>query len=50
MLVGLPAAGALACWIYGLPVWMLVLCLLALVFAIISLLGELGVFGRDPKD
>ena len=43
--IGVPAAGALACWIYALPLWMLVICVVALVLALISLLGDLGLFG-----
>lgn len=48
--IGLPAAGAIACWKYGLPAWMLVVCLTVLVIAVVSFLGDLGVFGGEPDD
>ena len=49
VIVGL-AAGALAVWSFGLPTWLLVICLILLVFAIISLLGDLGLFGGRDTD
>jgi len=48
--IGLPAAGAIACWVYRLPAWMLAICLLAVFVALVSLLGDLGVFGGDSQD
>lgn len=48
--IGLPGAGAVACWIYALPVWMLVICLAGFVLALISLLGDLGLFGGKLDD
>ena len=43
-------AGALAIWVFGLPTWLLVICLILLVFAIIALLGDLGLFGGRDTD
>ncbi|MDH3647299.1 MAG: hypothetical protein OER80_11035 [Gammaproteobacteria bacterium] len=48
--IGAATAGAVACWAYSLPAWMLVVCLLALFFAVISLLGDLGLFGGGGPD
>ena len=44
------SAGAVACWVFQLPTWLLVICLIALAFAIISLLGDLGLFGGHDTD
>ena len=49
LFIGLPAAGAIACWAYGLPAWMLTICLLIMFIALVSLLGDLGVFGGEPR-
>ncbi|MBT8131494.1 MAG: hypothetical protein KJO35_04435 [Gammaproteobacteria bacterium] len=49
LFIGLSLTGALACWFYSQPVWMLVICLILLVLAIISLLGDLGFFGSGPQ-
>ncbi len=49
--IGVPAGGAVAAWYYNAPGWLIVIALVALAFALISLLGDLGVFtGRDPGD
>lgn len=48
--IGLPALGAFACWTYSLPLWMLVICLVGLGFALVSFLGDLGLFGSDSDD
>lgn len=48
--IGIPALGALAIWFYGLPLWMLVVCLVGLFFAVLSLLGDLGLFGGADED
>ncbi|MBT8143265.1 MAG: hypothetical protein KJO55_01105 [Gammaproteobacteria bacterium] len=50
LFIGIPAAGAVACWWLGLPLWMLVVCLVFLGFAIISFLGDLGLFGGADPD
>lgn len=43
-------AAAVACWIFALPLWLLVLTLVILFFAIIGLLGDLGLFGGRDTD
>ena len=43
-------AGAVAIRYFGLPTWLLVICLILLVFAVISLLGDLGLFGGRDTD
>ena len=48
-IVGL-SAGAVACWVFGLPTWLLVICLIFLVFAVIALLGDLGLFGGSEPE
>lgn len=49
--IAAPGAGAVACWAYSLPTWMLVFCLVGLAFGFVSLLGDLGVFHRlDDED
>lgn len=50
LFIGLPAAAAVACWLYALPAWMLFICLVAVFFGVISLLGDLGVFGGRDDD
>ncbi len=47
--IGVPLMGAFACWHYELPIWMMVVCLLAVGFALVSLLGDLGLFGGDSQ-
>ncbi len=44
------AVAAAACWVYNMPTWLLVICLIFLVFAVISLLGDLGLFGGGDTD
>lgn len=46
----LTAAGAVACWFYGLPTWLLVICVILFIIGLVSLLGDLGVFGRPDFD
>ena len=50
--IGVPAAGAAAVWYFSLPTWLGVIAVIALVVAVISFLGDLGVFtgGRHPND
>lgn len=48
--IGALAGAAIACWVFGLPTWLMVICLILLVFAVISLLGDLGVFGGVDAD
>ena len=48
--IGIPAAGAAAVWHYNLPNWLGVIALVALAIAVISFLGDLGVFTRGQQD
>lgn len=50
VLMAIPAAGALACWWFRLPTWMLIGCLLLLLVALVSFLGDLGVFGGSDRE
>ena len=43
-------AGALACLIFNMPTWLFVICLILLVFAVISLIGDLGLFGGGDHE
>lgn len=46
----LTGSGAVACWLYGLPTWLLVICIILFILGVISLLGDLGLFGRPDFD
>ena len=48
--IGVPAAGAGAVWYYSLPTWLGVIAIVVLVIAVISFLGDLGVFTRGSRD
>lgn len=48
--IGVPSAGAAAVWYYDLPTWLGVIAIVVLVFSVISLLGDLGVFTRGRQD
>ncbi len=51
LFIGLPLAGAIAAWVYGAPTWLIVIAVILMIVALISFLGDLGVFtGRDPGD
>lgn len=46
----LTGSGAVASWLYALPTWILVICVLLFILGLVSLLGDLGLFGRPNLD